>query len=197
MTKRRPRGLKPEERELWQRYADGMRPRLPERDAPSRPAEPLEPKTDTRPPAPPAPPVQPFRIGEAARGGKGSVAVTPALKPFDRPARMDARTFGKLKKGRVSPDARIDLHGMTVEEAHTALIAFVLSRQARGDRLVLVITGKGSDGGPAPVERGVLRRQVPHWLGLPPLSGAVLDMAPAHRRHGGDGAIYVYLRRLR
>lgn len=191
MTKRRPRGLRPEERELWQRYADGMRPKLPERAAPPEPAEP---KTDVRSPGPP---LRPFRIGEAARGGKGSVAVTPALKPFDRPARMDAKTFGKLRKGRVKPDARIDLHGMTVEEAHTALIAFILSRQARGDRLVLVITGKGSDGGPAPVERGVLRRQVPHWLSLPPLSSAVLDVAPAHRRHGGDGAIYAYLRRLR
>lgn len=192
MTKRRPRGLKPEERDLWERYATGMRPDLPERPD-AVPHLPHEEATA----AFPVQPLPKFRIGEAAPKAKARVAVTPVPKPYDRPPRMNAKTFGKLKRGQVKPEARIDLHGMTVEEAHGALIAFVLSRQARGDRLVLVITGKGTEGGPAPVERGVLRRQVPQWLSLPPLSGAVLDVTPAHRRHGGDGAIYVYLRRLR
>lgn len=198
MTRKRARGLRPEERRLWESYSEGMRPRLPGRDDTSEknpPASAQDPGPTARPPEPA--PLPAFRVGEAARG-KGSVAVTSAAPAWERPVRMDGKAHGKMKKGRLRPDARIDLHGMNVEEAHGALISFILSRQAQGARLVLVITGKGSAGdGPAPVERGVLRRQVPHWLQLPPLGTAVLDIAPAHRRHGGDGAYYVYLRRLR
>lgn len=194
MTKRRPRGLRPEEQDLWKSVTAGVRPHFPERrpppDAPSGDA--------TRAPSPEEPsPLPTFRVGAKAGHGKGSVAITPAAKPWGGAPKMDAKTFGKMKRGQVRPDARIDLHGMTVDEAHGALVRFVLSCQARGDRLVLVITGKGGAGGPAPLERGVLRRQVPHWLTLPPLGGAVLDLSPAHRRHGGEGAYYVYLKRLR
>ena len=194
MAGRRMRGIRPEERRLWESYAEGVRPKLPERGPESENPDP--PQADARA-SPSAPqPVPAFRIGEAARG-RDSVAVARARPVREAPARMDNKTFGKMKKGRLKPDARIDLHGRTVDEAHNALIAFILSRQARGDRLVLVITGKGERDSPAPVERGILRRQAPHWLTLPPLSSAVLDVSPAHRRHGGDGAFYVYLRRLR
>lgn len=103
--------------------------------------------------------------------------------------------------------ARIDLHGMHQWEAHTRLRAFLLGCHARGQRTVLVITGKG---GPAPDretwrhddpferhEPGVLRRNVPRWLGEPELRTLVVSTSPAAIRHGGDGALYVILRRKR
>lgn len=116
------------------------------------------------------------------------------------PVQMDKKTFGRMNKGRLQPEARLDLHGMTLDRAHPALVRFVLSNHASGKRLVLVITGKGKsrdDGGPIPVRFGVLRHQVPQWLAMPPLSGAVLQITQAHQKHGGSGAYYVYLRRQR
>ena len=101
---------------------------------------------------------------------------------------------GKLSGG----STRIDLHGMTLAVAQPVLIRFVLQAQAAGKRLVLVITGKGREGGPdapLPVRPGALRHNVPHWLHMPPLNAIVLQARPAHRRHGGEGAYYVYLRR--
>jgi DNA-nicking Smr family endonuclease len=89
---------------------------------------------------------------------------------------------------------------MTQDRAHSALTGFVLRAHREDKRLVLVITGKGRDsdeGDIMPVRRGVLRHQVPHWLSVPPLSGIVLQVTPAHLRHGGGGAYYVYLRRHR
>jgi DNA-nicking Smr family endonuclease len=111
---------------------------------------------------------------------------------------MDRRTFQRIKRGKSKPDARIDLHGMTVAVAHPALTSFVLKSHAAGHRLLLVITGKGrggEDDDPVPVRRGILRQQVPHWLTIPPLASVVLQVEPAHDRHGGSGAFYVYLRR--
>jgi DNA-nicking Smr family endonuclease len=113
---------------------------------------------------------------------------------------MDAKSFGRMKRGKLSPDARIDLHGMTVAQAHRELSEFLLDSHAIGKRLVLVITGKGKikeDTGPIPARLGVLRHQVPQWLALAPLRTIVLQVTPAHIRHGGDGAYYVYLRRGR
>ena len=108
------------------------------------------------------------------------------------------KAFRKLQKGQSKPEARLDLHGMTVSAAHDALITFVLSAHASGKRLVLVITGKGRrshDHGPIPTPVGVLRHQVPQWLGSAPLAPFVLQVSQAHQRHGGGGALYVYLRR--
>lgn len=116
------------------------------------------------------------------------------------PVQMDQKAFGKLKRGKMKPEGRIDLHGMTLDRAHPMLTEFILSAHARGKRLVLVITGKGKmrdDGGPIPVRHGVLRHQVPQWLAMPPLSSAVLQITQAHVSHGGGGAYYVYLRRHR
>ncbi|MEO1308483.1 MAG: Smr/MutS family protein [Pseudomonadota bacterium] len=113
---------------------------------------------------------------------------------------MDAKMLGKMKRGKIQPDARIDLHGMTVNQAHPALSSFIISAHASGKRLLLVITGQGQrqpDHDFFSPGRGVLRRQVPQWLRLPPVSSLVLEVTPAHRRHGGEGAYYVYLRRLR
>jgi DNA-nicking Smr family endonuclease len=113
---------------------------------------------------------------------------------------MDAKAFGRLTRGKLAPQARIDLHGMTLAEAQPRLTGFVLGAQAQGLRLVLVITGKGrrvADDGPIPHRHGVLRHQVPIWLAQGPLAPAVLQVAEAHQRHGGGGAFYVYLRRPR
>ena len=94
----------------------------------------------------------------------------------------------------------MDLHGMTLAQAQGALTGFIAEAWTRGLRLVLVITGKGRrehDTGPIPRRTGALRHEVPHWLRRAPLGPMVLDIRPAHRRHGGDGALYVYLRRRR
>ena len=88
---------------------------------------------------------------------------------------------------------------MTSERAHAALTGFILAAHAEGVRLVLVITGKGRADAFAmqPHRHGILRHSLPHWLAAPPLSARILQVAPAHQRHGGAGAFYVYLRRLR
>ena len=113
---------------------------------------------------------------------------------------MDRKSFDQMKRGKLKPEGRIDLHGHTLDRAHPMLTQFIFSAQGNGKRLVLVITGKGKsrdDGGPIPVRFGVLRHQVPQWLASPPLSSAVLQITQAHDRHGGGGAYYVYLRKSR
>ena len=113
---------------------------------------------------------------------------------------MDAKSFGKLTRGKLRPEGRIDIHGMTMAEAHPALQDFIMGSAQLQRRLVLVITGKGKskpDYGPIPERHGVLRHNVPIWLRQSPLSSVILEVTPAHQRHGGAGALYVYLRRSR
>ena len=114
---------------------------------------------------------------------------------------LDRRRLDKLRRGKIMPQARIDLHGMTAARAHPELVDFILNRHAQGLRLVLVITGKGSarheDDSIMPSRRGVLRHSVPQWLTHAPLGPLILQITPAHARHGGGGAFYVYLRRTR
>lgn len=201
---RRRRGLSPEDEELWARIA--------RQAVPLRPDPPLAEQTqakspDAAPPdeprAPPEPRIAPapFRLGEAADHRRGHDLLAPLADRLARPAPgMDRRLLREMQRGRLLPEARLDLHGMTLAEAHPALVRFVLASQGRGLRLVLVITGKGKpapDDGPIPVRPGALRHQVPHWLALPPVGPGVLQVAPAHLRHGGGGAYYVYLRRPR
>ncbi len=117
---------------------------------------------------------------------------------------LDGRTAQRLSRGTIEPDARLDLHGMTEAAAHRALLTFLRTAAARGCRLALVVTGKGL-GPAAPDEpfdleierrrRGVLRTMAPRWLAGPALASLVADVRQAHRRHGGDGALYVYLRK--
>ena len=115
----------------------------------------------------------------------------------DAPIRMDAGLHRRMSQGKLRPEARLDLHGMTLADAHPALIRFILSCHANGCRLVLVITGKGrGDNGPLPTRPGALRHQVPHWLHSPPLAPVVQQIRAAHFRHGGEGACYVYLRKV-
>ena len=105
------------------------------------------------------------------------------------PADVDAALHRRLTRGHDAIAARIDLHGMTQDEARAALTAFVARATAAGWRAVLVITGKGISGD------GVLRKRVPDWLAAAPIREHVAGVAEAHRRHGGEGALYVALKR--
>lgn len=193
MTRRR---LNPDELELWRKVA-----RTAERMHPDRAI------TDTPLPKPkpqktPHPRHEHFQIGQKANGHSRSHDVLPGLT--DRhavaPVRMDTKTFGRLKRGKLVPEGKIDLHGKTLDQAHGALTGFIMRAHGQGKRLVLVVTGKGKQGddhGPIPQRVGILRHNVPHWLQVPPLAQMVLQVSEAHGRHGGGGAYYVYLRRKR
>ncbi|QPH55899.1 Smr/MutS family protein [Pontivivens ytuae] len=191
---RRRRTLSEEEKALWSKVAESAVPlheqsAAPEPDHEQRPVE-LAPTSPAsrgmilRPQGRPAPPTR----------------FDPAPAPGAEPVNMDRRAFERMTRGRLTPQARLDLHGMTTADAHLRLRGFILRAHSEGLRLVLVITGKGRRGAEdaiIPERHGVLRHQVPHWLRLPPLGPLVLQIAPAHRRHGGEGAYYVYLRRSR
>jgi DNA-nicking Smr family endonuclease len=119
----------------------------------------------------------------------------PALPPL---APLERKTRTALRRGRQPLEAVLDLHGLRQAEAHDRLRVFLRREQDRGARLVLVVTGKGAAGaGPGGDERGVLRRVVPHWLRLADLRTVVLGFEEAEINHGGAGALYVRLRRLR
>ena len=135
-------------------------------------------------------------VGIPAAATRIDLSPHPGRALHDQPLRMDHKTHRRMAQGKLAPEARLDLHGMTLAVAHPELIRFILSCHDNGHRLVLVITGKGKgDHGPLPTRPGALRHQVPHWLHMPPLSGIVQQVTPAHYRHGGEGAYYVYLRR--
>lgn len=128
----------------------------------------------------------------------------PKLPSVSGPTGVDGRTAGRLKRGMLEPEARLDLHGMTEAVAHRALATFIRAAAVRGHRLVLVVTGKGvkpaDPYAPFDLEagqrrRGVLKSLAPRWLAEPELARFVADIRTAHRRHGGEGALYVYLRK--
>ena len=180
--------LSREDAALWDQIADTAKPlrkgknrvmNRPEPDpGPERQQPAAKPKATPAPYRPVTPPSPP--------------ATTLPAGSFDR---REARALGS---GRVSIDARIDLHGMRQREAHGALRAFLARAQERGHKHVLVITGKGGkrelDG---TFERGVLNREVPRWLAEPEFLNQVLSFTIAGKRHGGEGALYVRLRRNR
>jgi DNA-nicking Smr family endonuclease len=112
----------------------------------------------------------------------------PAIAPLDRKAKQ------KIARGRDAIDARLDLHGHTQAEAHDALLRFLRQTRAKGGRVVLVITGKGGRG---ENDRGVLKRAVPMWLALPEFRELVIGYDSAAIPHGGEGALYVRLRKSR
>ena len=202
----RRRTLKPEEEQLWHDVARTIRPLSEAALARLRKAKPLAVAEvapvmgHADPIAPPKPHFTAFRLGEKARPLRSAahIAPTPAEALAQAPLQMDARKHAKMTRGKLEPEARIDLHGLTMAEAHPELIRFILNAQTAGLRLVLVITGKGKRGvdvGPIPQRMGALRHQVPQWLRLAPLAPAVLQVTEAHLKHGGAGAYYVYLRR--
>lgn len=119
--------------------------------------------------------------------------ILPIAKPIDPKLRR------KLARGRLAIDSTLDLHGMRQSEAHRALARFLVAAAKRGDRTILVITGKGLSGAEdSPFgHTGVLRRSVPGWLQEPEIAALVAGFGPAGRGHGGAGALYVRLKRAR
>ncbi len=190
------RKLRPEELDLWRRVADTAAPMHPDRPKHNLPL------TDKKKPGPARQPIETFELGSRKNGTNPGHDVLPGLpdRLAQAPIKMDRKAFGKLKRGKLTPEGKLDLHGKTLDQAHPALTRFILQSHTAGKRLVLVVTGKGKDrddGGPIPVRLGVLRHNVPQWLSAPPLAQVVLQVAEAHGKHGGGGAYYVYLRRAR
>lgn len=206
--KRRGRPISDDEAQLWQRVIATITPLsapLRERMIPG--AEEVEALLSS-PPIPvlssaPAPVLAPVReratpealealiIGEEGRGQSSSPK--PTLQPLQHGASpgVDRRTADRFRRGKMAVDGRIDLHGMTQEQAHGALHHFIESRYATGARCVLVITGKGARG------EGILRRAVPRWLNDARLRPLILSFSHAQIPDGGEGALYVLLRRQR
>jgi DNA-nicking Smr family endonuclease len=204
-VRRRPRRLTAEEVRLWHGVARTAR-RLTGRPQETETVLPVpEPAAAGGAAAPerragPVAPARTTRTLSAPAGKRGGITIDSAPDPIAALAAvqgLERRRHARLVRGKLEPEARLDLHGMTREAAHPALIAFVLGAQARGLRIVLVITGKGrpdlSDA-IVPERRGVLRHSLPHWLAAPPLTGRAVDVRPAHPRHGGAGAVYLTLR---
>ncbi len=181
------RRLTEEEERLWALVARSITPLRAGKRVPKR-----EPMAALSKPSPQA--ARPVK--------KAAVDHPPAAAPYHPkpPASAIAiarREKQQLARGKTEIGGRIDLHGMTQAQAHDALLHFLRRYQAEGAKFVLVITGKGSAGAVARGERGVLRRQVPLWLGLPEFRACVLGFDAAHVGHGGEGALYVRLRRAR
>ena len=144
--------------------------------------------------------VNKFEIGANATQKIVKNDLKPSISSVleNAPLQMDYKSYKKMKRGKSTPEATFDLHGMTVAQAHAALVHFLMTSYSRNMRLVLIITGKGrfqSDTGPIPRQVGILRHQVPQWLRMPPLRDKILQVSEAHGKHGGSGAYYVYLRK--
>jgi DNA-nicking Smr family endonuclease len=184
----RKRALSEEERALWESVAKQTKP-LRKR---ARTTKPPVASPDSKMPA----------AAKAVASPKPSPAVRIARAPKPNPAPaapplapLGRRERSQLSRGRKDIDARLDLHGMTQTRAHHALFSFLQRAHSGGLTFVLVITGKGRIG--AETERGVLRRQVPQWLSLPEFRPLVVGFEEAHIGHGGEGALYVRIRRSR
>ena len=179
---RRKRALSEEERALWEGVAKEIKPlrkkpRFGKTEAASA-------EVETMSAAKAAVPRNPLPSAKIPRTTK---PIAPPLAPLGR------RERAQLSRGRKDIDARLDLHGMTQTRAHRELFGFLQRAHSGGLTFVLVITGKGRAG--ADPERGVLRRQVPQWLGLPEFRSLVVGFEEALIGHGGEGALYVRIRR--
>jgi DNA-nicking Smr family endonuclease len=185
---RRKRGLSEEEHALWESVAKQVKPlRKRPRAAKAHVATP-----DIETPVEAKPAVTPRSLASA----KIPRSLKPDTPPVPPPlAPLGRRERSQLSRGRKEIDARLDLHGMTQARAPRALSGFLQRAHGDGLTFVLVITGKGKMGSES--ERGVLRRQVPQWLNLPEFRTLVVGFEQAHIGHGGEGALYVRIRRSR
>ena len=184
MPPRRKRGLSEEEHALWESVARQVKPLRKKHRVPKPPVVAPATETSAAPkqvasPRPAAPP----RIIAPAK------PEPPPLAPIGR------RERSHLSRGRKDIDARLDLHGMTQTRAHRTLFGFLQRAHHDGLTFVLIITGKGKMG--SENKRGVLRRQVPQWLNLPEFRSLVVGFEEAAIGHGGEGALYVRVRRSR
>ncbi|TCD15995.1 Smr/MutS family protein [Oricola cellulosilytica] len=181
MSRRRDRPLREEEAILWQKVSRTVTPLKPEA---IKPAELLK--------------VEPSIIAPAPVSRDDTASIRSPVRnvrhqpPPRRDRQIDRMTTRKIAKGRISIDARIDLHHMTQDQAHDRLYMFLADCRSRGLRHVLVVTGKGRSFG----SEGVLRRVVPLWLKSPRFVDLVSGYSGAGRHHGGDGALYVRLRKI-
>ena len=192
------RKITADEARLWQHATRSLepvkaKPRVTSAPAPSEP-------TPTTTPAPPA-----SRKAPAASHEPRTVAPAKAKPRQPVPlAEFDRRKVRQIASGKIEVEARIDLHGSRQRDARARLRSFLLAAHAKGQKTVLVITGKGGEE-PADAlgslmgerQRGVIRRNVPHWLEEPDLRAVVLSYTQATPRHGGAGALYVQLRKAR
>ena len=197
--RRRISALSPQDLELFHRVVADVHPL---RSTPVGRGSKQNPKpegTSKKTPAAKPPPsmAKPISAKKAARFPAALTEHIPGRVPG-----VDRRTALRLKRGQTEIDGRIDLHGMTQEHARAAFSGFVTAGYRRGDRALLVITGKGRrNGGDADgrllSEPGVLRRMVPVWLSEAPLASCIVAYSPAQPKHGGTGALYVLLKRRR
>ena len=189
----RKRTMRPEERALWTRVAKSVKPLSDDRMTALEAPEP-------KPPAAP----EKNKMDTAARAYETGLRLPPtprAPAAYDPPVPHDRSGEKRVRRGRVDIDGRIDLHGLTQDQALRSLRHFLQMAFASGYRTVLIITGKGfksRERDVAPWEQveepGVLRRKLPEWLGLSEFSQYVSGFAKSHARHGGGGAFYVTLR---
>ena len=190
MGKRGPDKDPDEDTALWARVVETARPLHKGRVAAKVPPIKL------KPPAPkPAPTAE---VEQASQPPK--IPGRPKPAPLPRGTSLDRGTARKLETGRLPVEARLDLHGMRARDAHLALKRFIKAAQGKGYRNVLVITGKGTATKEAKSfyeeeERGVLRQSVPHWLSGAEFADLVISYAAAPRRLGGEGALYVRVRK--
>jgi len=185
MAKRR---VTPDELELWRHVAQTVRPikskrRAPPKEEPASAPAPKAAKTKAAKPAPPTPPAKqqppaPPRPHELTHGLSHGI---------------DRRQAERFRKGKLAIEGKIDLHGRTQQDAHDALLAFLRRAHAAGKRNVLVVTGKGM----TTSKTGILRQAVPRWLNEPAFRSLVLAFDYAEPHHGGDGALYVLIKRVR
>ncbi len=191
------RQLTDEEAELWQHISRSVE------KAKAKSRVPAHEELAAPPSRQPEPPVK-----RAAAVSLGKPAPAPPPQRPSRPpppAEFDRRELRQVTAGKVAIDGKLDLHGLHQDTAHARLRAFLVASRAKGHRMVLVITGQGAGPGRHDYDeepfgrtpRGVLRRSVPLWLEEPDLRAIVLSYASAGVRHGGEGALYIRLRKAR
>jgi len=193
-----PRGLSAEEAEAWARVAQTVRPLVkPRSRVRTAPVSAL-------PAVTPAPP--PLDLGQALANAQAARAKRPAPRPIPTlkpaatsPTGLDSHWDRRFRAGSIEPEFTLDLHGHNLDQAHTRLIDGVAQARAMGARVVLLITGK-----PRPTEaadrgskRGAIRAKVLDWLAASSHGAAIASIRKAHIRHGGEGALYLVLKRAR
>ena len=175
------RPLKPDEKRAWARVARTVRPKAGQTPPEMPPLDDLVPLQNLKGRAKPASP----------RPTAAFLPVHTPTKP-EKPVSAPIQNRGKerrIRRGQTAISATLDLHGHTQDSAHTLLVNFLSSQHRMGASCVLVITGKGRLG------EGVLRRQLLGWLGTSQARTLVNGYAQAHRKHGGSGAWYIFLRK--